>query len=924
MSLALSSFFNIRPGEGKKAAIMFLYSLFMVSGVFVLGRSIGRALFLSALPKEAIAYRFILPPLGVMLVAAGYTRLVRRYTVKQLILGSTGLLIAGLLGFRLLLETPYGHSFAVLAPLYILFEVIVLLVPAQFWAFASELFDPRQGKRLFGLIGAGGTLANVIGGAGLSLLASLMAPKNLIFLQIFCLLGCLVCLWAVGQQTNAGAVKPTPSVTSPLERPKQKSLRQDMRALSRSPLLVTISTITVILVVISTLAEYQLDLALKNNFAEDGAKISAYLGSLFFWGGIVACIVQFFITGRVLARFGLSGALLFSPFGYGLGAISILMTGGVLWAAALPRISDVAFRTTINSVATNMLYIPTSSALRKQAKTLVQGVITPPVVIIVGLIFLFLRRIEGISLWHWSIPMLGLVGVWVLLTFRARRQYTHSLAQNLQRSRLSLADLPLNLEDDTTVQVLLDTLQHPDELRVIGALQLLAEAPQSDWLPRIKPLLNHPSATVKITAAKLLAQIGSRAEAEALLALCYAPEETVRAEAIAAYCTLEKEAALGQIMPFLNEADPRIKRAAVVSLIRYGGLDGILPAVEQLKTMLAAEPPRIRLEAARALGELQIHTFYQPLIPLLADPQPAIQLEAIRAAGAVRAEAPAPLLIPKLGQPATRQVTVEALAQFGSSIEPLLAQCLADSTLDQAIRLQLPLVLQRLASPSAATILLNHFEEADRLVRGAVFVALTRLRDAGIQFEIERGRIYEALLLEFNYYYQVYVWHTDLNGSDRPPESLLDEALTVRLDERLDRIFFLLELLYSIETIDTIRAVLQARDSSQRANAIELLDNIIDHEIKSLLLPLIESPAAQVCHLAHQRFGVACLPRVERLGYLAGYPDSWLRSCAIFEIGQLGLTELTGSILTALIADEELVRETAQVANQQLGPMRAV
>jgi hypothetical protein len=109
MSLALSSFFNIRPGEGKKAAIMFLYSLFMVSGVFVLGRSIGRALFLSALPKEAIAYRFILPPLGVMLVAAGYTRLVRRYTVKQLILGSTGLLIAGLLGFRLLLETPYGH-----------------------------------------------------------------------------------------------------------------------------------------------------------------------------------------------------------------------------------------------------------------------------------------------------------------------------------------------------------------------------------------------------------------------------------------------------------------------------------------------------------------------------------------------------------------------------------------------------------------------------------------------------------------------------------------------------------------------------------------------------------------------------------------------------------------------------------------------
>lgn len=916
------SFFNVRPGEGKKVAIMFVYSLLMVSGVFVLGRSIGRALFLSALPPEAIAYRFILPPLGVMVVAAGYTRLVGRYTAQQLIFGSTGLLIAALLGFRLLLETPYSNSFAVLATLYLLFEVIVLLVPAQFWAFAGELFNPRQGKRLFGLIGAGGTLANVIGGAGLSLLASLIAPKNLIFLQIFCLAGCLVCLWAVGSQPNLGPVKPTASLTPPLNHAKQKSLRQDIQALSRSPLLVTISAITVILVVISTMAEYQLDLALKTNFADDGAKISAYLGSLFFWGGIIACLVQFFITGRVMARFGLGGALLFSPLGYGLGATSILLTSGMLWAAALPRISDVAFRTTINSVATNMLYIPAPVALRKQAKTLVQGVITPPVVIVVGLIFLFLRRLEGISLWHWSIPMLGLVGIWLLLIFRARRQYTRSLAQNLQNSRLSLASLPLNLEDDTSVQVLLDTLQHPDELRVIAALQLLAEAPQRGWLSRIKPLLNHPSASVKIAAANLLARVGGQAEAEALLALCHAPEETVRAEAIAAYCALEKEAALGHIMPLLTEPDPQVKRAAVVSLIRYGGLDGILPAVEQLKMMLIAEAPQIRLEAARALGELQIHTFYQPLIPLLADPQPDVQLEAIRAAGTVRGEPLAPLLISKLGHPATCQAAVEALAHFGRAIEPLLAQSLANPDLDQAIRLQLPRILRRLASSSAAAILLNHFEESDRVVRGAIFVALTRLRDAGVQFEIERGRIFEALLLEFNYYYQVYVWHADLNGSGRPPESLLDEALTVRLNERLNRIFFLLELLYSIETIDTIRAVLQARDSSQRANAIELLDNLIDREIKNLLLPLIESPVAQVSNLAQQRFGVACLPRIERLGYLAGYPDPWLRSCALFEIGQLGLTELSDSVLTALTDEEELVRETAQVANQQLGPVR--
>ena len=910
----LQTFFDIRPGEGTKVVVMFLYAMFMVSGVYVIGRSISRALFLSALPQQAIAYRFILPPLAVIGVAAWYTRLVRRYTLSQLIFGATGLLIAGLLVFRLLLETSYSHSFGVLATLFVYVEVVVLLAGSQFWAFASEVFDPRQGKRLFGLIGAGGTVANVIGGAGLSYLATILAPKNLIFVLILCLIGSVACVWLITQ----GSVEQSSPSSQPIEPLKQKSLLQDLKALSQSPLLVTISSMGVLLVIIITLAEYQLDLTLKANFSNDSRQISAFLGDLFFWSGLVACFVQFFVTSRVLTRFGLVGALLFSPLGYGLGAVAILITGGMLWAAALPRASDVAFRTTINNIATNMLYLPTPASLSKQAKTLVQGVVIPPVVIIVGLIFLFLHRFEGLAIWHWSIPMLLLAAAWVMLVFRARRQYTHSLAMNLQKSRLSLDELPLNLNDDTTIQVLLKTLQNPDELQVISALHLLAGVPQVDWLPHLRPLLSHSSPAVRVIAAKALARIGSHDEAETLLALCHTTEAAVRAGAIEAYCALNKEAALGQIMPFLGETDPGVKRAALVNLIRYGGLDGILPAVEHLKSMLADEQPQMRLEAARALGELQIHTFYQPLIPLLDDPQPEVRLEAIHAAGMIRVPVLAVHLIQKLDHPTTRQAAIEALVHFGSVIEPLLAQNLADVTVSPSRRRHLPAVLRRLGTPQATSILLSHFEEPDRLVRGAVFAALTRLRNAGVPFEIERSRLHEALLLELGYYYQVYVWRNDLVIESHTQESLLDEALAVRLDERLNRIFFLLELMYSPQTIDTIRAVLQGNDHSQRANAIELLDNIIERDLKMLLLPLIESPAAQVCGLAQQRFGIPCLSRTQRLAYLTGYNDAWLQSCTIFEIGRLRLHALSDHVLTALESDDPLVRETAQVASRKM------
>jgi hypothetical protein len=60
------------------------------------------------------------------------------------------------------------------------------------------------------------------------------------------------------------------------------------------------------------------------------------------------------------------------------------------------------------------------------------------------------------------------------------------------------------------------------------------------------------------------------------------------------------------------------------------------------------------------------------------------------------------------------------------------------------------------------------------------------------------------------------------------------------------------------------------------------------------------------------------LSKWERLGELACYPDPWLRSCAIFEIGQLGATELVEPVVAALHSDHMLVSETALAACRSL------
>jgi hypothetical protein len=112
--------------------------------------------------------------------------------------------------------------------------------------------------------------------------------------------------------------------------------------------------------------------------------------------------------------------------------------------------------------------------------------------------------------------------------------------------------------------------------------------------------------------------------------------------------------------------------------------------------------------------------------------------------------------------------------------------------------------------------------------------------------------------------------------------------------------------------------VLKTKDNLKRANAIELLDNLVVREIKTLLLPLIEGTPDQVLQIARQRFQISSLAGAARLDELGGYADPWLSSCAIFEIGQRGLTDLAEPVIAALNSEHALVCETALVACRRL------
>lgn|GEM_PF-5073175 len=351
-------------------AALFAWFFLVVGGVLIVGQLVGSALFLSALPPSAVAFKYLGPAVALVLVSGQYVRLSARVPRQRLIAATIVGATTGLLGFRAALGTGAGSTLPVLGGLYVFIEVAAFLLVYQFWNVAQDLFDAREAKRHFSLVAGGGTLASVVAGGGLQALSRVLAPADLLFVLMGALglLGVLVA-WVFRRWSDRlGDGRPPPPTA---DAPARDSLRAELLALGESPLLVTMSLLVLTLTLVSNIAEYQFDLAVQARFGDRGEDMVAFLGSFRMWtAGVVGAAVQLFVASRLLGRFGVVGGLMVMPAAIGLGAVGALATAGSFALLVLPRATDYLLKFSLYDSTFNLLYLPVRRSLRARAKLL--------------------------------------------------------------------------------------------------------------------------------------------------------------------------------------------------------------------------------------------------------------------------------------------------------------------------------------------------------------------------------------------------------------------------------------------------------------------------------------------------------------------------------------------------------------------------
>ncbi|HEX5574578.1 MAG TPA: hypothetical protein VFX42_01790, partial [Gemmatimonadales bacterium] len=163
----LSPFTDVRPGEGATALLLAL-NVFLLLASYYFIKPVREALILSGEGAEVKSYAAAGQAVLLLGLVPAYGILADRLPRRGLLNAVTVFFVACLVAFYALTQAgvPVG------VPFFLWVGIFNLMIIAQFWSFANDVYTKDQGERLFPIVAFGGSLGAVLA----SVIASKLIP----------------------------------------------------------------------------------------------------------------------------------------------------------------------------------------------------------------------------------------------------------------------------------------------------------------------------------------------------------------------------------------------------------------------------------------------------------------------------------------------------------------------------------------------------------------------------------------------------------------------------------------------------------------------------------------------------------------------------------------------------------------------------
>ncbi|MBI4398751.1 MAG: MFS transporter [Candidatus Omnitrophica bacterium] len=890
ITLVVQPIVKIRKDEWPKTLLMFFYFFITITCLYIL-KPVRNSIFLEKSGFENLPYVWISTVLIMVGVVTLYVKAAGWVKKNILLIGLVLFFVSNIFVFWWLLgkDIP-GLPFV----FYIWVSIFSIMSATQFWTLANDIFNPREAKRLFGFIGSGGILGGMCGGYITGLLVGVLGTVNLLIIAAFILIISAVLIQWIWEHTFSykHSVKIREESEEPIpiveveEKPKPGGSREALKNIWRSKYLLLLLTMVCLAKLVSTLVEYQFNGIVQGSFIGIDKK-TAFFG--WFWGMLntVSFAIQFFLTSRVLRHLGIRVALLILPVGLLFGNMAILLNPAI-WSAVCTMMYDGSMNYSLNQASKEVLYVPIAREIRYRVKPFIDMVGYRTAKGLGSVLILFMTHVLVLNMNSVSVLTLILIGVWVLAAFVMKSSYLGELRSLIMQEKGVVKSLSIQSSDDSLFYSAIDalsgnTLQH----KYLASKTLnITHLPGTDYL-----LKNYPHNTPGELREKIKTFYEDpfhEGPSEILETKLYEELHKILGrtglDSIADYAgfiaSFRGREDIASMRIYLTSRHPDIQRAAFLLLVLFDETFDYekLPQAFHRSLVTGAGPQR------------WVENFLFPLKNNAGQKMEHIRKKLVE------------YLDSRDGEKAFG--LIEEFIRDEQDFMDVLEEFISEAKLPEVAVKKLTKILSAIPRQRSVTILERALLVLHGEKKNFVIEALSKIRLENPGLVFDEAALLKEINLEVKEYGKVlrllsiYLWKKNISFNHARAESdLFYLAQENRLSEIVQRIFLILLLMSEPEDIRAAYTGFSHPSDYVRANALELLDNLLVPRLRHPVLSLLDGDDA--------------LPRIREKG-IKDFHWSEERAQAYLKknivAGEL-LTSVSGIILMAKCHMKEALTE---------------
>ena len=865
---------DLRRGERARTALGFVV-LLLVVGSYTIVKAVREAVFLSRFSVTELS----LVALGLAAVSgtmvAVYLRATSGVAQNRVLVGSYVVvaLTIMLLAIALRDGDPPGWLPWLLYAWSSLFGVFIVM---QFWLLLSNLFDVREAKRAFAVVGIGAVMGGLVGGVVARALASRVAAFGLLLIAAAMLLAAAL---ATGRLWKLRRSEPRAVEQHGLE-------QRDPWEILKQPSLARLLTIGLVLgTIVTTILDWQLKTVARHAFENHTEELAGFFGSVYAFTSVGSLLLQSVVSSWLLHNYGVGVARATLPLVLLLGFVGIfsspVLPVSLLTLLTGARLVEGGVRFAINQPAVELSWLPLPAHARKVGRSLADTVGDRVGTGLAGVIWIAIAALspDESQHFHWVAAVGIAIGViWLLVLSRTQRFYVGEMRSALAQRAIDLESLWQSIGHERTKRAIVEAIQSGDPGRIAFSLYLLEG--WDEELPDLTIALTHARADIRLQALRLLANKAAVEQRSAALTCLSDPDLEVR-EAAVIY--LRRTAPVGPD-PLLAGVQSGDLPVVFVRWLIQNDAKVVDPAADGIAAAITAAPPDSRVAMSRLLGTAAPDSAAPLLRALLDDADERVVEAAIRSAGRARALALLPVLAEMLHKRRWRARVIGALADVGNPALTLLCPLIRDEKTPIEVRRAIIRLAGASRNQVMAGVLMPVLDDPSVELSAEALRAISRLRGhttVAIDAKPIRARLLaEAALLYRELLFLGQGAWPQARAAELEQE-FLRQSIRDAANSRVDRIFRLLSLLH--EPADVLSAFrgLKSPIKATRARGIDFLDNLVDGEVKRVVLPALEdADPARLSAIANRVLGIAVESRDRMIERLRNGTDPWLSQVA--------------------------------------------